>query len=121
MGFLNKLMFWKKNDEFDFDGAAQEFEKKAPKDQFGFNQADPFGEEKSPFTESTAPLGRELPPSAQQTATRQMMGSPTGGMDRDLELISSKLDTLKAMLTSLEQRMANLERAAGVEQKRNLW
>ena len=42
---------------------------------------------------------------------------------RDLELISSKLDTIKAMLASLDQRTANLERAAGVQQQRRerLW
>ncbi len=41
--------------------------------------------------------------------------------ERELELINSKLDTLKAILQSFEQRLANLERAAGVEKRERLW
>ena len=46
--------------------------------------------------------------------------TPAGTPQRDLELISSKLDTLKAILTSLDQRTANLEKAAGVEQNKKM-
>ncbi len=35
--------------------------------------------------------------------------------DRDTELISAKLDAIKAMLENLNQRIANLERIAGGE------
>lgn len=40
---------------------------------------------------------------------------------RDMELLNSKLDTIRAMLGSLEQRMANLEKVLGAEQKRMPW
>ena len=46
-------------------------------------------------------------------------------LSRDLELLNSKLDTVKALLASLDQRLANLERAAGVQpsrqQQQRLW
>jgi len=39
-----------------------------------------------------------------------------------MELISSKLDTIKAIMSSLDQRMSNLEQAAGIKkQKDKLW
>ena len=60
-----------------------------------------------------------------QTAFQQQAAfpQPAENIEKDLELISSKLDTIKAMLASLDQRTANLERAAGVEQQRRerLW
>jgi hypothetical protein len=47
----------------------------------------------------------------------------TGGSSKDIELINSKLDTLKAILTSMDQRLSNLERNSGNEQqqKQRLW
>jgi len=46
----------------------------------------------------------------------------TGGSSKDIELINSKLDTLKAILTSMDQRLSNVERNTGNEQqKQRLW
>jgi len=38
---------------------------------------------------------------------------------RDVELINSKLDTIKAILGSLDQRLANIERNSGVSRNQN--
>jgi len=41
---------------------------------------------------------------------------------RDLELLSSKLDTIKAILNSMDQRIANIERSTGtVKKEEKLW
>lgn len=53
--------------------------------------------------------------------TRSTTPTATPGTpQRDFELINSKLDTLKAILSSLDQRTANLEKAAGVEQNKKM-
>ncbi len=119
MGLFSKLKFWKKEDEFDFDKTVEQ-EAGAEKPQFGaggteFGAEAPagslFGEERAPFSgkpEELHGLG---------------LAKESSGFTRDLELISSKLDTVKALLNSLDQRVANLEKAAGVstERKERLW
>jgi len=42
---------------------------------------------------------------------------------KEHELINSKLDTIKALLNSLDQRIANIENATGAEKQKpkNLW
>lgn len=107
MGFLDKVFFWRKEDEIDAL-ANQEISESAD-----FLDDQKLGmEEKSPFPEP------DVPPFPPTSSHKEQTSMP----NRDLELISSKLDTLKAMLTSLDQRMSNLERAAGVvEQKKGLW
>lgn len=91
MGFFSKLKFWKKDDD-DFA-----LDKPLEKD---FSIA-----EKSLFPET------ELASSPLKEITQS----------RDLELINSKLDTLKAMLAAVEQRLANLEQAMAAEKKQKLW
>lgn len=39
------------------------------------------------------------------------------GVDKDLEVISAKLDSIRAMLESLNQRVANIERIANASQQ----
>ena len=127
MGILNKLMFWKKDDEFDFDKAAdKEFGGDILQDDLGLDRKPPGLEEKSPFDEPTTeqpsgnlPSHLQQPRSSFQTAQQQISGQSMN--NKDLELISSKLDTLKAILTSMDQRISNLERSAGVERKQKLW
>ena len=107
MGIFSKLQFWKKHDDFDFDELAnQEIKGTSHLDQqLGLA-------EKSPFEEhaATPSLYPETP----------IMGNVRSAEAKDLELISSKLDTLKAMLTSLDQRISNLEHALGTGPKK-LW
>lgn len=130
MGILNKILFWRKDDEFDFDKMAeQESQGDIFKDQdLGLDHKPAGLDEKSPFEEMDDEPAQESPPHLQQPrssfASRQPQETTTSGMssNRELELISSKLDTVKALLTSMDQRISNLERAAGVvERKEKLW
>jgi len=126
MGILNKILFWRHDDEMDFDALADSQLKTGIKDDpLGLDQPD--FEERSPYPnpEPSRPIMARGSP-YKQTAFQQQPGTfaqPNDNIQRDLELISSKLDTIKAMLTSLDQRTANLERAAGVQQQRRerLW
>lgn len=133
MGVLDKLAFWKKSDELalgrnmDLGIDQHSFPKY---DNLGLDDK-PLGlEETSPFDDQSA---HPLPPHVQQVMGRGSFTphslSPsvsTGSLptitEKDLELINSKLDTLKAVLLSIEQRIANLERAVNVEKNREkLW
>ena len=132
MGALNKLMFWKKDDDFDFDSALDK--EMAPS---GLPPTDNLGlDEKSPFDHPAQPTATTPYMSPQQATNpydqQQVFPTPGQSLQRptfqqspqknnDLDLISSKLDTIKAQLSSIEQRLVNLERAAGVEQQKRLW
>ncbi len=112
MGILGK-MFRRKKDELDIDElAGQEAGEVPPLDEL--DEPLPGLEEKPLFPDEGGlehlekPFGSKIVPSA-------------GSRERELELISSKLDTIKALLTSLDQRVANLERAVAVEKKERLW
>lgn len=125
MGIFNKL-FGKKKDEFDElaekELAAKDFGRPEIPAELGLGP-EPDLEEKSPFSASP-PEEQASMPSYPPGGMRQAAfpSAAVGTRDRDLELISSKLDTVKAILASLDQRMANLEKAAGVGKKEEkLW
>ncbi len=124
MGILNKLLFWKRDDEFNFDEmAAKEMnEQGMPRqDNLGLGEKSPF-QEMPTETGSQPEYGDELSVPQKKFSSPVSSYSGTGG-NRDLELISSKLDTIKAMLASMEQRISNIEKATGSEQKKEqrLW
>ena len=129
MGILNKILFWRHDDDLDFDKLADEQLKTGIKDDpLGLDQESDF-EERSPFPEQ-AQSRPVIKGSPYKQTNFQQPSPPTAfsqesenNINRDLELISSKLDTIKAMLCSLDQRTANLEKAAGVQQQRRerLW
>jgi hypothetical protein len=131
MGILNKLMFWKKEPEYDFEAMANkemsrkdksqqsEEERMFKPDNLGLNRKMPGTEERSPFEDLDRQSMRRgpeptLPSSGYGTYQQQ-------GSGRDIELINSKLDTIKAVLVNVEQRMANLEREISGERKNKLW
>jgi len=133
MGVFDKIKFWKKEDEFDFDKLAGESSSSLPdesrpmQDDLGLGESELSKEPEMPGMPKTepsaSPFDQPKPEPAQQQA-------PTGNVqdyslpNRELELINSKLDTIKAILRSLDQRTANLEKVAGVEQekeKNRLW
>ena len=124
MGIFDKLMFWRKEDEFDFDKVAGKELHNAgfPQDNLGIEQKSAWLTEKSPFEDqapaTAPPIGQKFNPSPYQAPA-----SSTGGTNKDLDLINSKLDTVRAMLQSMDQRMANIERNVGAEekQKQRLW
>ena len=107
MGLFNKILFWRKKDDLDFDSLAEKEVKSASGDKFGLNSG---LEEKSLFPEdSPAAFG-----------VQGRMPAP-GLQDKELDLINSKLDTIKAMLASIEQRLASAEQANAPEKKQRLW
>jgi hypothetical protein len=124
MGILNKILFWRHDDEMDFDALAEK--PLHGKDSLGLDMPD--FDEKSPFPDQQdlrpSSMQRSTPASPYKQTNYQPALSPASeNIEKDLELISSKLDTIKVMLSSLDQRTANLERAAGVQQQRRerLW
>ncbi len=129
MGILNKLMFWKKEDDFDFDRMTQQEMGKSPSlgpDPLAGSQG--FPDEKSAFgSDPFSPKPTFGQPSTSRADEPAAMDSwkqqnNTGGSSKDIELINSKLDTLKAILTSMDQRLSNVERNTGNEQqKQRLW
>ena len=122
MSVFKKLLFWKREDEFDFDDLAEkEIQRGIPQDDLGLEQK-PLTDEQPLFPDDQPTLDSPFtPPSRPRLQSRTPTTPPAAGADRDIELINSKLDTIKAMLTSLEQRMANVEQALGGEKKGRLW
>jgi len=113
MGILGKLMFWKR-DEL---GLGSELA--MPKGNF---PADELGME-SPGLPRIQPM-QAAEPSFQEQPRPYMQQQPQYyyGPNRDLELVSAKLDALKATLDNISQRLANLERVAyGEEEQRRGW
>ncbi len=157
MGLLDKLMFWKKEDEFGLDNfGAKDFNKDfnvggLTDDPLKSSSPSSFGSEKSPFgsdqdigsspqlgntpfptttqnlpgTRSTGNSGSNFNSSPSQnqpwqSQSPQPFQSPASA--KDLELINSKLDTLRAMLQSIDQRLNDIERtSASDKQKQRLW
>jgi len=143
MSLLGKL--FGKKDDFDFDkdldmpkDLSADMPSDMPKlDDLGLDDRSSGLNEKSLFTDDTdmSSSGDEftqpsqLPQRASISQTSRMpaprVPPPPGGnsMERDIELISSKLDTIKALLASLDQRIANIERAnyGDNQQQQRLW
>lgn len=115
MGMFDKLKFWKKDDDFDLDSLASK-EMGLGKDPFAptpdpLNQPTPGFQEKSPFDEldkRNQDMALPKPPAPASSA-------------REMELISSKLDTIKAILESLDQRVARMEQKPVEKQQHKLW
>ena len=134
MGIFSKLAFWKKEDDFNFDDIANKDmgQDLFKSDDLGLKEQ-PLTQEKDPFAMSTEKGQPSFSPPEEQTSgiqqlqeqnqqTRQyQQGATTGISARDVDLLSSKLDTIKALLNSMDQRMANLERSSGMEKKERLW
>lgn len=120
MGMFSKLKFWKKEDEFDFDALAS---KEMAKDFPSMEQqpTTPPAGETSPFEE----LDRRSDPFASQPESVAPSLAPQStqelGNKRDMELMNSKLDTIKALLQSLDQRLANLEKGNTQDNRKRLW
>ncbi len=125
MGLFGKLAFWKKED-LDFDKLAQkDLDLGMGKggmpiqDDFDPEEKSPFGDKSTDFEHSSSSFTPRTPAANPMYQTQTASAKTT---DRDLELISSKLDTIKAILSSMDQRIANLERATGVDKnKERLW
>ena len=124
MGFLDKVMFWKKHDDFSDLGIDKGFGKEnlAFGDDLGMgNQGYP--QQQQPYPSQPFPQQPSFsPPSfSQQSFPPQQPYQYQGYGQQDmasknLEIISSKLDALRTSIESLNQRLANLEAMARGEE-----
>lgn len=125
MGILDKVMFWKKHDDFSDLGLDKGFGKDnlAFGDDFGAGQQQGYGQQ-SPYPQPFPQQPQFTPPSfSQQSFQQPSFQQPSyqsyGQQDmaaKNLEIISSKLDALRASIESLNQRLANLEALARGEE-----
>ena len=146
MGVLDKLMFWKKSDDFGKDMnlglgpdnlgmggqnlgmgnqnmglgnqgfGNQNFGMPPAQEDFGFNTP----QYQSPYQNrpQMAPPGFQASVPMMPTAPQQDFSM----VGKDIELLSYKLDTIKAALDMVNQRLANIERIAqGEPQRRREW
>jgi hypothetical protein len=121
MGLMDKLKFWKKEEEMpsEFPKAA-EFappEQQAPMgmEQMGMPRPMPG------ITEPPAEFGQQVPQAfpQPQSFSQQQQFAPT--TEQQLQLISSKLDTIKAQLETVLQRLDRLERKEDLSPYQQRW
>jgi hypothetical protein len=132
MSFVDKLKFWKKDDDFTFDDPLPQDMSTMPQDNLGLDSSpnddllsSPPGEfnpgatvtddlgtadlEKMGFEKVTdSPSSRSSNP----MSTTSQQQSQIAPQNRDMELISSKLDTIKAELDAMSQRLQKIEKLA---------
>ncbi len=152
MSFLDKVMFWKKKDTLDFGGgfgstdlgnsslggsmgtggmgdfgtesglAQQGFSQQPSGYGTGFAPRNDFGNQQYQFQQQPAsPFAQQPNPGMNNNAG--MTQQQANVNSKDLEIVSSKLDALRAILDSINQRLANLERISSgeYETKRRNW
>lgn len=119
MGILGKLMFWKHKDEFSDIGLGDK-EKLAFGDDFPTgNQQLGLGPE---APAGPAPSFPSTPAQSFQSPQYQppRFDNPQQDINsKSLEVISSKIDALRASMDSLNQRLANLEAIAKGEEEKS--
>lgn len=126
MGLFGKL-FKRGNDDLGL-GLDKPSYRSMSDDELGLPELgkDSFSEPSLPVDDEEpgiSPL-RSYPPPRPMPMSRpqphQAAPSPMGSMNpgsRDVDLILSKLDSIRSILTTLDMRISNLERSAGVEEK----
>ena len=116
MGILGKLMFWKK-DELGLNDELALQKGTLPMDELGLGSPGlPRQQVQVP-----EPSFQEPRPYVQQQPYLQQQPQYYS-QNRDLELVSAKLDAMRATLESINQRLAGLERVAyGEEEHRKGW
>lgn len=139
MSFFDKMMFWKK-DDFDDLGKDFNFDKppmndvgtnfnmdeisKPPIDN-GFSTPSGLSLERNDGFGGSRPGGMQnnnfggMNNNFQQSQPQNMQQNNGAGSSRDMELISAKLDAIKAMLENVNQRLINIENLANAEQKKD--
>ena len=126
MGILDKVMFWRKKDDFS---------------DLGLDSKQPFGNDNPAFGSDFglgSGLGQQAMGQSQGFGQPASMGFPQPSFQqpsypsyspryesqqdmtsKNLEIISSKLDALRASIESLNQRLANLEAIARGEEDKH--
>ncbi len=130
MGFLDRLQFWRKHDEYSFDtGLPPDLGATSPETSFNPNPAGGLPE----IGESYDKSNYDKP----STFEKASYGTPLGfektsnpassGSNRDLEIISLKLDAIKAELDAINQRLVRVEKLVelnikgGKATNRDIW
>ena len=124
MGIFGKLAFWKKKDDLDNLGKDLGLDKElgldlgagpSPDLGMGIEPAQQQPYQKYPSFQQS---GFQPQPSFQSQAFQQpSYQSDSYIASKNLEVISSKLDALRASLESINQRLANIEAIARGEQE----
>ncbi|MBI3027240.1 hypothetical protein HYY70_03930 [Candidatus Woesearchaeota archaeon] len=131
MGFFDKLAFWKKKDELDDLGKDFGLGKDlgldigaGPSPDLGMglepSQTQQPMQKYPSFQTQQTQSGFQMQPSflpAQPTQQPSFSGDSGYINSKNLEVISSKLDALRAALESINQRLANIEAIARGEQE----
>ena len=151
MGFFDKVMFWKKKDTLDFGGGLGSTDlgnsslgggmgtggmgdfgaESGFGQQQGFPQQSGYGTGFAPKNDLGNQQYQFQTPFPQQQNFGMNNNSNNMGIgqqqaninSKDLEIVSSKLDALRAVLDGINQRLANLERMSSgeYETKRRNW
>ncbi len=98
---LEKVKFWKKHEE------ETPLEESAPQD-LGMS-------EEMPTDLSMPKFEAKVPKFAEGFISKEGNREASGDMQKDIQLILSKLDTIKAIVDSLDHRIERLERIAESE------
>ena len=115
MSFLEKLAFWKRKDDFESVGLGDKNQ------SIGDVGSSDLGLGTTGNMDSNLGMPAQQQPSFQQPSTQPQYQPPQQqtSRDKDLEIISSKLDALRASLESINQRIANLEAMARGQEDQN--
>ena len=125
MGILGKLAFWKKKDEFgDISkdlglGKDSGLGEMSPDLGLGLETTRPdmYPSYQQP-SQPQPPIQQSFPPFQQQPyGASSMYNDQNYVTSKNIEVISSKLDALRATLDSVNQRLANIEAIARGEQE----
>ena len=117
MGIMDKLKFWKKEKDFEPLNEPAPLPGEKPSDDLGMPG---LGDRSKPPEMPPMEEPEVAPPPhlRDYQPTQPPMPQPQPPVDvHRIEIIDSKLDAIKAILSALEQRLANLERMAGHEKR----
>lgn len=115
MGIFGKLQFWKKGDDLSLGNELAMPQSAFPQDELGLQSPGLPQTPQMPFSEQRMENFREAPRAYPQPYQQQQ--PQYYGANRDLDLVVAKLDALRATLENINQRLANLERAAYGEEE----
>lgn len=117
---LKKLQFWKKDKELDL--SELDFDKQFPRESAPASDPERLASVgQQDFAFPQLPGEPQGPPQMTVRELPQQIPQGMQGMqNRDMELIAAKLDTIKAMLDSINTRLQNLEEL-GRQQRKQQW
>ena len=127
MGFLQKLKFWKKDEDdlFTDIGTGSSLGPSGTDTTAGLGGTGSIGQYPESETIRGPDFGLGKPEqylqSARQTPAPQQYPSQQSMMDKDLQIISSKLDAIKALVDHINQRLENLEHSGKTKELSRGW